>query len=79
MATQTTKRGFAFVMAGMGVGLLVTVGIRLVAGFFFSLPYDIGSFVSWEIAGLILGAYFGYVLSHFNYDSLFKHLDNNKK
>lgn len=78
MTTQTTK-GITFTAAGVGIGLMASLAVRLVAGFFMNLPLDFASLSSFGIAGIIMGAYFGYVLSHFNYEALFKHTDKSKK
>lgn len=78
MSAQTT-RGITFTAAGVGIGLMAGLAVRLIAGFFMNLPVDLASLSSFGIAGIIMGAYFGYVLSHFNYEALFKHTDPSKK
>ncbi len=72
------KKNIQFTLAGIGSGLLISAAVRLIAGFFFALPADLASLVSFGIAGIVGGSYIGFVLAHFNYDALFKHLDKTK-
>lgn len=78
MATPA-NRWIAFTLGGMGIGLVASLAVRFVAGFFMKVPADFASLASFGIAGIIMGGYFGYVLSNFNYDALYKHTDKNKK
>lgn len=73
------KKWILFILAGAGIGLVASLAIRFVAGFFMKIPVDFASLASFGIAGLIMGAYFGYVLFNFNYDALYKHTDKDKK
>lgn len=78
MTTPGTK-WIQFTLTGAGVGLAVSLAVRFVAGFFMKIPTDFASLASFGIAGIIMGAYFGYVLSNFNYEALYKHTDKGKK
>ncbi len=73
------KRWILFILAGAGIGLVASLAIRFVAGFFMKIAADFASLASFGIAGLIMGVYFGYVLFNFNYEALYKHTDKDKK
>lgn len=67
------KKGTTYTIAGLGIGLAANLGVRIAVGIFYQLPADFDTLTSFGVAGMLMGAYFGYVISHFDYDSLFKH------
>lgn len=77
MKTQS-KKSFTYTLAGVGIGLLASVGVRFAAGFFYNLHADLSTVAAFGVAGILSGAYFGYILSHFDYEGLFKHVGDKK-
>lgn len=73
MNTQS-KKGLIYTAAGTVIGVTASMGIYLIASFFWGVPADASNMGSFGVAGFIMGGYFGYVLSHFNYEGLYKHL-----
>lgn len=69
-----SKKGIIYTVAGTVIGVAASMGVYLIVGFFWGIPADASNIASFGVAGLIMGAYFGYVLSHFNYEGLYKHL-----
>ena len=58
------NRSALYTLSGIGIGLVASLAVRVLMGLFVEMSADQESMILFGISGMMLGAYFGYMLSH---------------